>query len=133
MTVVISLSSESRFPVDRATIRGAVEKMIIQNKVKGKVIVEVTVVGNRKMRSLNKTYRNSDETTTVLSFGYSDPASGATFVEPPDDVLRLGSIVVSYPQAVKRASEDGMMVDDKIKELVEHGMKNLLGVENGSL
>ena len=126
MSIAITLTSESRFPINRNLIRTVVEQMILQNKLKGKVTVEIMVVGDRKMRWSNKTYRKLDETTTVLSFSYSDPKSGVVFVEPPDDVLRLGSIVVSYPQAVKRAAEDTMLVDEKIGELVKHGMKNLL-------
>jgi len=39
----------------------------------------------------------------------------------------LGDIVVSYPQAVKEATEENKLVDDKIVELVLHGLEHLLG------
>ena len=49
------------------------------------------------------------------------------FVPPPDGMIRLGDIVVSYPQAVIEAGEDNVLVLDKIIELVLHGLEHLLG------
>ena len=76
------------------------------------------------MRELNKKYRKLDKTTDVLSFGLNE---GDAFVESPDDVLRLGDIVVSYPQAVDEAREENKMVIDQIVLLVLHGLDHLLG------
>jgi len=45
----------------------------------------------------------------------------------PSGVLRLGDIVLSYPQVIKESARDDMMVDDKINELVQHGLLHLLG------
>ena len=129
MKVIVDITSESRFPINRKIIRNAVQQYITLHKLRSDVVVEVAVVGDRKMHSLNKTYRQLDTTTTLLSFGYEDPHRATTFVEPPDNILRLGSIVISYPQAVRRAGEDGMMVDDKFSQLIEHGMKNLLNID----
>jgi probable rRNA maturation factor len=90
--------------------------------------VSVTIVGDRRMRELNNAYRKVDETTDVLSFPQYDPSQPTSpFVDVPDDVLRLGDIVVSYPQAVKEATEENKLVDDKIVELVLHGLEHLLG------
>ena len=84
----------------------------------------MSIVGDRRMRELNKKYRKLDKTTDVLSFGLNE---GDAFVESPDDVLRLGDIVVSYPQAVDEAREENKMVIDQIVLLVLHGLDHLLG------
>ena len=52
------------------------------------------------------------------------------FVAAPDHVLRLGDIIVSFPQAQKDASLDGKSVDDEISFLVAHGTEHLLGIHH---
>ena len=58
-------------------------------------------------------YRNLDSTTDVLSFALNDPAEEESLCRSADGILRLGDIVVSYPQAVEAASEN-KLVDDQI-------------------
>lgn len=93
--------------------------------------VGVTVVGDRRMRQLNKQYRQLDATTDVLSFPLNDPADvGEPFVELPDNILRLGDIVISYPQAVEEAASENKLVDDQIVFLALHGLNHLLGIHH---
>lgn len=80
------------------------------------------------MQELNRTFRKIDATTDVLSFPLNDPSQPMSpFVDVPDGVLRLGDVVVSYPQAVVEATDENKLVDDKVIELVEHGIEHLLG------
>ncbi len=126
----VLLQTESHFPVDRKKIKQAVENALA-SEVHRTTEVSIAVVGDRRMRELNKKYRNRDATTDVLSFGQEDLPAGrqaaGAFIEPPDDVLRLGDIVVSYPQAVGEAREENKLVDDQIVFLVLHGLDHLLG------
>lgn len=103
------------------------EKILLEKGVKGKTEVSVNIIGDRMMRNLNKKYRNLDETTDVLSFPLAEEIEHKPFVDPPDKILRLGDVVISYPQAREDASDENTLVDDKIDELVEHGMLHLLG------
>ena len=84
------------------------------------------------MRQLNRQYRHVDATTDVLSFPLNDPQedSETPFVDPPDGVLRLGDIIISFPQAVEEAAEGNMMVDDQIVILALHGLNHLLGIHH---
>lgn len=124
---------ESRFPVNRSNVRKIINEFFDQEKLK-KVEVSIAIIGDRKMKNLNKIYRGKDETTTVLAFALEDSGqtsspgkSNAGFIDMPDDVLRLGDVAISYPQAVLRSGEDNMLVEDKLKELLIHGLKNLIG------
>lgn len=121
--ITVLFQTESHFPVDRKKIKAAIETALA-GEVHRDAEVSVSVVGDRQMRVLNKKYRNVDKTTDVLSFGLEN---GGEFIEPPDDVLRLGDIVVSYPQAVDEAREENKLVDDQIEILVLHGLDHLLG------
>lgn len=120
---------ESRFPADRTRLRKTLNTSLDKSGIKGDVEVSVAVIGDRKMRELNEKFHKESGTTTVLSFTQIEIASSKAFgfVEPPDGILRLGDIIISYPQAVERAGEDNMLVDDKIDELLIHGMNNLIG------
>ncbi len=125
--ITVFIKTESHYTVDRNRVREAIEKVLTAKGVKGKVEVSVNIVGDRMMHALNKKYRKLDETTDVLSFPLSEEVKDKLFVDPPDDILRLGDIVISYPQARQDALEENKLVDDKIDELIEHSMLHLLG------
>ena len=128
----ILVRSESRYPVDKRAVRECVKRILAQENIVGEVEVSVIVVGDRKMRELNKKYRGKKETTAVLAFPLDTPQK-RQFPLPfstPDGVLRLGDIFISFPQTVKLAAEEEKLVDEKILELVEHGVRNLLGASS---
>lgn len=128
--ISVLFQTESRYPVDRKKIRAAVER-VLSAKVHSDTEVSISVVGDRRMRRLNQQYRQKDYATDVLSFGLNDPIDkNIAFVEMPDEVLRLGDIVVSYPQAVAQAGSEDKLVDDKVIELVLHGLNHLLGMHH---
>jgi len=131
--VNILLTSESRYPVNRKAVKQAVIDVLDKQRIKSDVEVSILIIGNRKMRELNKKYLGRDETTDVLSFGLTglNPVTG--FVNPPDEILRLGDVVVSYPQAVKQAGENNLLVDEEICNLVKHGVLHLLGIHHDFL
>ncbi len=121
----VLIANESRFPVNRKSLRETVEKFLIERKIKSQLEVSILVVGDRKMRELNKKYRQLEGTTPVLSFCQEE---GKAFVQPPDGFLRLGDIVISYPQMLAMAAGENKLVDKKMAELVCHGLSNLFGL-----
>lgn len=132
--VNVIISSDPRYSINKSAVQTAVLNILKKNKVTGKVELEVNVVGDRKMHELNRQYRGIDSTTDILSFVLEDSNPSnlqhiqrVGFVAAPDKVLRLGSIVISYPQAVEDASLDGISVEEEISFLVEHGTNHLLG------
>ncbi len=125
--ISVLFQTESHFPVKKSVVTDAITK-VLNNRVTSAVEVSVTIVGDRRMRELNANYRKLDATTDVLSFPQHDPSQPAQpFVDLPDGVMRLGDIVVSYPEAVREATEENKLVDEKIVELVLHGLEHLLG------
>lgn len=126
----VLFQTESHFPVDRRKIKEAIAN-VLESKLKSNAEVSVSIVGDRQMRELNNKYRKLDATTDVLSFPFNDPSvHGQPFADAPDKVLRLGDIVVSYPQAVAEAAEENKMVDDMVIFLVLHGLNHLLGIHH---
>ncbi|MBI4097961.1 MAG: rRNA maturation RNase YbeY [Candidatus Levybacteria bacterium] len=122
---------ESRYKVNRKRIRTALSNLLNQQGVHSAVEVSVAIVGDRKMRQLSKKYKGEDKTRNVLSFSLVEGGYHPAPSHPgPNDVLRLGDIVISYPVVITEASREEVLVDDKIDELVIHGMSHLLGLHH---
>lgn len=124
--VSVLIFVESRYKINRKRIKAAVEKVIKKNEIAGPVEVSIAVVGDRKMKTLSKIYKGEDKTRNILSFSQTEGEG----IEAPRDVLRLGDIVLSFPEVIKDSMRDEMLVDDKIDELIEHGMLHLLGINH---
>lgn len=133
----IIVNSDSRYNVNKAAIKNAVLEILQKNRIAGKIELGINIVGDRKMHELNRKYRGINSTTDILSFALEDPNPLSLqhiprigFVASPDRWLRLGDIVVSYPQALEDASIDGISVEEEIRNLVEHGLSHLLGIHH---
>ena len=120
--IKVMLFVESRYKVNRKRVVTTIKNLLNEQMVTGAVEVSVAVVGDRKMLDLNKKYRDKDETTNVLSFSLNE--------DTQTDILRLGEVVISYPEVIREAAEEEVLVDDKIDELVKHGLSHLLGIHH---
>ena len=117
---------ESRYKVSRKKIKSAIVSVLEENSVQTPIEVSVAIVGDRKMTKLNKKFRDKEGTTNILSF----PLSEGEPTHLPEDILRLGDIVISYPMVIKESAEQEMLVDERVDELVRHGMLHLLGLHH---
>lgn len=132
----IVVTADAKFPVDKALIESTVLEILQTYPVTGKVEIGVSIVGERQMHQINKKYRGLDSSTNILTFALEDPfpnlahLSGLGFVASPDNVVRLGDIIISYPQVVEDASVEGLSVDDELHNLIQHGVKHLLGLHH---
>ena len=97
--------------------------MLLKQHITSPVEVSIAVIGNRKMRALNKKYRDIDKSTNVLSFSQTE---GDGVMQPPYK-LYLGDIVLSFPKVIEECARDNMLIDDRVDELVEHSLMHLLG------
>lgn len=125
-TVNVPIYIESRYKVNRKKVKESVGKILDEHRINVPSEVSIAVVGNRKMRALNKKFRNIDKSTNVLSF----PQQEGDIVAPVANKLYLGDIVISFPKVIEEAARENMLVDDKISELVEHSVNHLLGIHH---
>jgi probable rRNA maturation factor len=117
--ISVLITSESHYKFERAKIRQAIIRLLKKEKLDN-VEVSLAIVGSRKIKELNRQYRKINEVTDVLAFSLEE-ARG------PNGHLRLGDIVICYPVAREQARIENKLVVDKMMELVEHGLKHLLG------
>ena len=98
LRVKVAIGADGRYVFDRKRIRKAVEELLQDKGLTGKVVLSVSVVGERKIKELNKKYLGKDEVTDVLSFSQME----GTLV-PEDDQMLLGDVIVCYNVAKKQA------------------------------
>lgn len=123
---------EPHYPVKTKFLRISVSKILELLKLKSKSELTVGIVGDRKMRALNKEFALLDETTDVLSFSQTEKVQkNLKFAMPPESgYLYLGDIVISYPQAIQNAIKENTLTDVAIQKLLVHGILHLLGYDH---
>lgn len=77
--------------------------------------LSILVVTDRRVRALNRDFRQKDKATDVLSFE-QNPAQGL-----------LGDVVISLDTARRQAKEGGRPLRDELDRLLAHGVLHLLG------
>ena len=91
----------------------------------------IVFTDSETVKQLNRDYRGVDEPTDVLAF-YMLPQKEVddSFALPPDGVTRLGEVIISYPQAIEQAREQGHSPERELALLVIHGILHLLGYDH---
>jgi probable rRNA maturation factor len=93
--------------------------------------IDLIVCYNSTIQEYNKTYRNKNRATDVLSF----PIENDNIMF--EDILPLGSIVISIDYVKTKALELGHKREDEFTLLFIHGLLHLLGydheVDNGEM
>jgi len=92
--------------------------------------VSLVFTDSEAVRQLNRDYRGVDEPTDVLAFCMLPQKGDDSFTLPPDEVTRLGEVIISCPQAVEQAKEQGHSTERELALLVIHGILHLLGYDH---
>lgn len=83
--------------------------------------LSITIIDNKEIKELNKTYRNIDKSTDVLSFSYSEIL--------PNEFI-LGEIILSLEMMIENAGEYGLSIGEEILQLIIHGMLHLIDYDH---
>lgn len=90
--------------------------------------VTVALVGDGRVRALNRRYRRADRLTDVLSFPTSTAEPGIWHaVAGP---RQLGDIVIATGQASRQARQAGHAFGTEVRILALHGLLHLLGFDH---
>lgn len=92
-------------------------------------LLEVTIVDEETIQSINRDYRQIDRVTDVISFAFSDEVPGEVLVKDAP-VTHLGAILICAPRAISQAEEFGHSIDREFKFLFVHGLLHLLGYDH---
>jgi probable rRNA maturation factor len=129
--VEIFVEEKFRGLVDESWARRIAQTVLKAEKVAPPYEVSLVFTDSETVRRLNRDYRGVDELTDVLAFYMlSQNEADSSFALPPDGVTRLGEVIISYPQAVEQASEQGHSSERELALLIIHGILHLLGYDH---
>lgn len=125
--IKVSITKQSNYPVKSTVIKRKLADFLVSQGIVSDAEVAIAIVGEKKMLAIGNTYLKDRKLHNVLSF---TPSESKGFVYPPDGKIHLGEIIVCYPKSVEEAKETGMLIEERVYELIEHGALHLLGIHH---
>ncbi|MCS6302394.1 MAG: rRNA maturation RNase YbeY [Nitrospira sp.] len=116
----------TRFAVRQSTLAHLTER-VLSAVGESRSELSLELIGERRMRRLNREYRKKDRPTDVLAF----PIREAVMPRGMRPVTQmLGDVVISLPTAVRQAREARRSIDDELAMLLVHGVLHLCGYDH---
>jgi probable rRNA maturation factor len=129
----ISVKHKLKVSLDESWLRRIAVRTLEAEGIISPAEIGLVITDSKTIQKLNRNYRGDDKATDVLAFQMIPSTSQEaelSFVGPPDGVNHLGEVVISYPQAVRQAQEQGHGVAQELALLIVHGILHLLGYDH---
>ena len=126
--IAIKIDKPYAAEVKRAWLKRVIVEALGMEKV-ADAEVSLVITSDERIHEINRKYRQVDAPTDVIAFALTEGATEG-FVSPPDGIIHLGEIVISYPTAVRQAAEHGHSVQQELAILIVHGTLHLLGYDH---
>lgn len=137
MEINVLIDESLECGLDADWLQSIAEQALIAQNAGSNIELGLVITSQERVQQLNRSYLGRDEPTDVLAFSML-PATeeiGAglpPFVTPPDGMVHLGEVIISYPQAVMQAEEQRHSINKEIATLIIHGVLHLLGYKDDS-
>lgn len=101
-------------------------------KLTGEIDLSLTIVNDAEIHEINKTYRNIDRPTDVISFAIEDLGEDELAVMGlPEDMPReLGDLFISIDKTREQAADYGHSFERELGFLAVHGFLHLNGYDH---
>ena len=116
------LNSQRKVKIEISVLTTFVDQLKNLHEMQGRSM-SVVFISDRRMKQLNSFFRGKTSTTDVLSFPHEPD-------EFDPDKNNLGDIVISAEQAERQAKENGLTLENEIKQLILHGVLHLCGYDH---
>jgi len=113
---MIEINNLTTDPVDEEFLK-KVAKMVLEDEKKGQVAnLSIALVGQGRMRKLNKKYIGKNRVTDVLAF--------------PNKEIGLGEIIICPREVKKNAKRFNQDFETELARVLIHGILHLVGYEH---
>lgn len=140
MTIEISEEVSTSFDFDIEEIAAKVINGVLDiEKFPYEAYVSLTLVSEEDIKEINRTQRDMDKVTDVLSFpmipwtsavNYEELDSYSDVFHPETGEAMLGDIVLCVPRVISQAMEYGHSNKREYAFLIAHSMLHLLGYDH---
>ncbi len=112
---MVEVNNQTKSKIDIKLVRRVAEEFLVHYKLNTKE-VSIVFVSDQEIKRINKSYRQIDKETDVLSFeGEGDS---------------LGEIVIDYAQIKRQAKEFNRGINDELVFILVHGLLHLVGYDD---
>jgi probable rRNA maturation factor len=112
---MIEINNLTALQIDKKFLEKVSQKVLEKEKQKDKNL-SIALVGQGRIRELNKRYRGKNRVTDVLAF--------------PDKELGLGEIVICLREVKKNAKRFSLTFEKELAQVLIHGILHLLGYDH---
>lgn len=124
---MIEINNLTTNPVDKEFLK-KVAKKVLEEENKSEASLSIALVGQGRIRELNRKYREENRVTDVLAFPFRKRnRKEKEFIEAPLFIKCLGEVVICYPQVKKQAKILGHSIRKELTILLIHGILHLVG------
>jgi probable rRNA maturation factor len=119
---MIEINNLTTTPINKDFLE-KISKLILDEEGEKNLDLSIVLVGQQRMRKLNKRYRGKNRVTDVLSFG---PDETKKFVLPPGEP-KSGEVVLCTREIKKNAKKFKSLFEKELAVCLIHGILHLLG------
>ena len=109
---MIEVNNLTTNEIDEEFLKG-VAKKVLEGEDKEKQELSIAMIGQGRIRELNKKYRGKNRATDVLAFSNKE--------------IGLGEIVICFREVKKNAKRFGSILEKELARVLIHGILHLLG------
>lgn len=127
--------NETKIKVGAAFFRKYLERLykVMKKDIDRKLFkrdgqLDLVLIDDKKMRSLNKEYRKKDSPTDVISFAYLEVTD---YGKEPGDII-VGDVFISVDTAKRQAVEKGHDLKRELAILFVHGLLHCMGFDHNT-
>jgi len=92
--------------------------------------IAIRLTSDAEVHILNRTYRQKDKPTNVLSFPMVDPEEMDALAEAGEPEIMLGDIVLAKETCTREAADKNVTMDAHATHLIVHGVLHLIGFDH---
>ena len=122
--------------VIRANIKTCIHAVLKEEGITVPCEINVLVTDDAGIQTINRTSRNIDKPTDVLSFPMfnltagNPPEDWSEYIDPETNLCPLGDMCISLERAVAQAQEFGHGIKRELGYLTVHSVLHLLGYDH---
>lgn len=107
-----------------------VAKMVLEGEKKKDSELSIVLVGQGRIRELNKKYRKKNRVTDVLAFPESRVLLEKFRIGRVQKIQGLGEIVICFREVKKNAKKFNSTFEKELARVLIHGILHLLGYDH---